>query len=340
MKWFTLLTLWLSLAAAGAAPKISVLETGELANPYGMAIGPDGALYVCDIGKHRIRRIDLKSGRAETVAGRDGQKGFSGEGGPAREAVLDEPYEVRFDREGNLYFVDMPNAVVERVDRKSGVLTRVAGTGQPGFGGDGGPAAKAQLRQPHSIAMAPDGALLICDTGNHRVRKVDLKTGIIETYAGTGEKAATPDGSPIGGTPLNGPRAIDFDRDGTLWLALREGNAIYRGDLKKGQWQRAAGTGEKGYTGDGGDPRAAKLSGPKGVACGRDGAVFIADTENHVIREIGHGVIRTLVGTGSRGGGIGAGIETGLARPHGVLAGIHGELFIADSENNRILVER
>ncbi len=107
---------------------------------------------------------------------------------------MNEPYEVVFDRDGNLFFTDMPEHVIRRIDRKTGIITTIAGTGQPGFSGDGGPAIKAQFRQPHSIALAPDGALLICDIGNNRIRRVDFKTGLIATFAGTGEKKPIPDG--------------------------------------------------------------------------------------------------------------------------------------------------
>ncbi len=234
----------------------------EINNPYGLTTGPDGALYFCEIGNHRVRRLDLKTNRITTVAG-SGQKGYAGDGGPALDALLNEPYEVRFDRGGNMFFAEMQNHVVRRVDAKSHIITTVAGTGTAGFAGDGGPAAKAQLRQPHSIAFDSDGRLLICDIGNHRIRRVNLQSGTIETWAGTGERKPTPDGAPIAGTPLNGPRAITADPDGNLYLVLREGNAVYRIDTHDGRIYHVAGTGESGYSGDGGPAKLARLSGPK-----------------------------------------------------------------------------
>ena len=219
----------------------------QVNNPYGLVVGPDGALYFCEIGNHRVRRLDLKTHTISTVAG-SGQKGYSGDGGPALQASLNEPYEVGFDAAGNMYFAEMQNHVVRRVDAKTRIITTVAGTGSPGFGGDGGPAAQAQLRQPHSIAFDPQGRLMICDIGNLRIRRVNLQTGTIETWAGTGERKPTPDGSPIAGTPLNGPRAIALDPDGNLYLALREGNAIYRIDPRAGRIYHVAGTGETGHT--------------------------------------------------------------------------------------------
>src|SRR5881398_1567405 len=242
---------------------------GQTNNPYGLVVGPDDALYFCEVGNHRVRRLDLKSHQLSTVAG-TGTKGYSGDGGPALQASLNEPYEVRFDKAGNMFFVEMQNHIVRRVDGKTKIISTVAGTGSAGFSGDGGPAAKAQFRQPHSIAFDSAGALLICDIGNNRIRRIDLKSGLIDTYAGTGEKKPTPDGAPLAGTPLNGPRAIALDPDGNLYLALREGNAVYRIDPKAGKIYHFAGTGEKGYTGDGGPAKQAKLSGPKGISWSSD----------------------------------------------------------------------
>jgi Gluconolactonase len=340
------LVLLAAVAATLSGQKIStVVGTGvpgfsdtQINNPYGLVIGPDAALYFCDIDNHVVRRLDLKTKRLTTVAG-SGEKGNSGDGGLATKAALGQPYEVRFDRQGNLYFVDMPNHVVRRVDKKTGIITTVAGTGEPGFSGDGGPAVKAQLRQPHSIAFDREGRLLICDILNHRVRRVDLKTGIIETYLGTGERKPTPDGAPIEGTPFNGPRAIDVDRDGNLYLVLREGNAVYRIDPKAKRVFHIGGTGQKGMSGDGGPAVSATLNGPKGVALSPDGSLYLADTENHAIRKIDlkTGIIRTVAGNGNRGDGPdGDPLKCLMNRPHGVFVARDGTVYIADSESHRI----
>src|SRR4051794_1315706 len=303
--------------------------TEKVSNAYGLTTGPDGALYICEIGNHVVTRLDLKTKELTVVAG-NRQKGFAGAGGLATDATLNEPYEVRFDKAGDLFFVDMQNSVVQKVDRKTKKLTTVAGNGTPGFSGDGGPATQAQFKQPHSIAFDREGGLLICDIGNNRIRRVDMKTGIINTFAGTGEKKPTPDGAPIAGTPLNGPRAIDVDAKGNLYLALREGNAIYRIDPSAKVITHIAGTGEKGYTGDGGPATQATLSGPKGVALSPDGGLYIADTESHTIRRIDlkDGTIRTVLGDGTKGP---------LSRPHGIFVDKSGVVFVGDSENNRVL---
>jgi sugar lactone lactonase YvrE len=267
-----------------------------------------------------------------TVVG-TGQKGYVGDGGPATQALVDEPYEIAFDKSGDLFFCDRPTHVIRKVDHKTQIITTVAGTGKEGYAGDGGPAIQAQFRQPHSIAFAPDGRLLICDILNYRVRSLDLAKGTIDTWAGTGQKGTAEDGAPLKGTPLDGPRALAIDQSGNYYLALREGNAVYRMDVKAGKLYRFAGTGEKGFTGDGGAAKAARLSGPKGVALGPDGSLYIADTENHAIRRVDkNGSISTVAGDGQRGEG------PRLARPHGVFVDGQGRVFVADSENNRILL--
>ena len=328
-----------------ATPAVTtILGTGvpgysdvQVNNPYGMVFGPDGALYFCDLDNQRIRRFDPKTRTVSTIAG-SGEKGYKGDGGPATQAALNMPHEIQFDRAGHLYIAERDNHVIRKVDATSGIISTVAGTGVPGFAGDEGPGVKAQLRQPHSIVLDRDGTLLICDIGNQRIRRLHLDTGIIDTYAGTGVAAETPEGAPVNGTPLRGPRTMAIGSDGDLYLALREGNAILRIDRRTQTLHRIAGTGEQGYAGDGGPAMNAKLGGPKGLAY-RTGELFVADTENHVIRRIdltSH-VITTVLGTGVRGDGP----ETSplgcrLSRPHGVLADGAGTLYVADSEAHRI----
>jgi DNA-binding beta-propeller fold protein YncE len=340
-----------AMLALAAGPKRIITIAGDgtpgysatqINNPYGLTIGPDGALYFCEVDNHRVRRLDLKTHKLSDVAG-SGHQGYSGDGGSALAASLNQPYEVRFDPAGNLYFVEMQNHVVRRVDAHTQVITTVAGAGAPGFSGDGGPATKAQLRQPHSIAFAPDGALLICDIGNHRIRRLDLNRGTISTYAGTGEPGPTPDGAPLAGTPLNGPRALAVDPQGNIYVVLREGNAVYRIDAKDSLIHLVAGTGEKGYTGDGGPARLAKLDGPKGIAYAPDGSLYLADTESHTIRRIDTrtGIIQTVTGTGERGDGPdGNPLACRLSRPHGIFVASDGAVYIGDSESHRIRVLR
>jgi DNA-binding beta-propeller fold protein YncE len=334
-------------AALAAKPAVTTLiGTGspglsdrEVNNPYGLVIGPDRALYFCDLDNQRIRRLDLRTRQTTTIAG-NGERGYSGDGGLATAASLNMPHEIRFDAAGNMYIAERDNHVVRRVESRSGLISTLAGTGAQGFSGDGGPASTAQLRQPHSIAIAPRGQLLICDIGNHRIRRVDLALGTIDTYAGTGERQPTPDGPMGARTPLNGPRTIVFDRDGDLYVALREGNAVYRVASKTQTIHHLAGTGEQGYSGDGGPARTATLAGPKGLAVG-GGRLYVADTENHVIRcvDLKTGIITTVLGTGQRGDGLESDpLQCLLARPHGVFVDADDSLYVGDSEAHRIRV--
>ena len=355
MKTITLLAaaVFAALIPGRAATVSTLIGTGmpgysqtQVNNPYGMTIGPDGALYWCDLDNQRVRRMDLATKRVTDIAGK-GQKGYAGDGGPATEALLSAPHELVFDAKGDLYFAERDNNVIRKVDMKSGIISTVAGTGMAGYSGDGGPATRAQLRQPHSVIRDRDGNLLICDLANHRIRKLHLDTGIIETYAGTGEGKPTPDGSPLTGTPVNGPRTMVLTPDGDLFLALREGNAIVRLDAKTKTWHRVAGTGESGYSGDGGPALNAKfggtmarLAGPKGMTLGPNNTLIVADTESQAIRKIdlASGVISTIAGTGVLGDGPEPDpLQCKLNRPHSVLfAG--GVLYIGDSEAHRILI--
>jgi len=313
----------------------------KLDQPFGIVRGPDRALYICDTNNHIVRRV-APDGAISTIAGA-GKRGYSGDGGPATKAELNEPYEVRFDRRGNMFFVERLNHVVRRVDAKTKTISTVAGVGKAGFSGDGGPAAKAAMTQPHSIQFDRQGDLYICDIGNHRIRRVDMKTGVITTFAGTGERAATRDGAKIEGTPLYGPRAMDFDKRGDMWLALREGNAVYKLDMKRGTIHHVAGTGQKGFTGNGGPAKQATLSGPKGISIAPNGNIYLADTESHSIRmiDLARGTIELVAGTGERGDGPdGDPLTCKMARPHGVFVDADGSLFVGDSEAHRVRVMR
>jgi streptogramin lyase len=345
----------LAFAAAPASPGMRTLAgTGEkgfagddgpavkakLADPSGLVIGPNKSVYFCDTANHAVRRI-APDGTITTVAATGGKSGYTGDGGPATQATLNEPYEVRFDKAGSLFVVERLNHCVRRVDGKTGVITTVAGTGKPGFSGDNGAATKAQLREPHSIQFGPDGALYIADVLNHRIRRVDLTTGVITTFAGTGEKKSPTDGAKLDGAPLHGPRALDFGPDGDLYVALREGNSIWRIDMKTRTLRRVAGTGKKGFAGNDGPALKATLNGPKGISVAPNGDVYIADTESHSIRYVDHGAgkIHVLAGTGEKGDGAnGPASECKLNRPHGVFVAADGTVLIGDSGNNRVRV--
>lgn len=310
----------------------------EVNNPYGVVVGPDEALYFCEVDEGRTRRIDLASGLMTTFAG-DGQALYRGDGVTARNASFSAPHEIRFDSAGNLFVVERDAHVVRRIDAQTKLVSTVAGTGVRGFSGDGGLAVEARLSSPHSIAFDASGRLLICDIGNGRVRSVDMHSGLITTLSGTGERAPTPDTGPLEGTPLRGPRSLDTDDQGNAYLVLREGNAVYQMNLEAQSLRRIAGTGNRGYEGDGGPALDANFNGPKGIAYSRqDHSLYIVDTENHAIRrlDLASGVVDTVLGTGRRGDGPdGDPLSCSLNRPHGVF--VHrGLVYVTDSESHRI----
>lgn len=322
---------------------VGTVEGFNIGDPFGVEFGPDGCLYVCEVRNHRILKVDLGSGEVVTVAG-TGMKGYSGDGGLAVNAQLNEPYEVRFANNGDVYFVEMMNHIVRKIDSRTKTISTVAGIGKAGFSGDGGSAIKAKLNRPHSIALDGLGGLFIADIGNHRIRKVDLKSGTIDSFAGSEKKRLPIDGGKVNGEPVLGPRAL-FIQEGAaekgeavLWVALREGNSVWKIDLNSPVWQLVAGTGKKGYSGDGNAAISATFNGPKGIAV-ESNQCFVVDTENQVIRKIDlkTGIITTIVGDGQKGGGGDGGIatEASLGRPHGVCVR-NGDVFIGDTLNHRV----
>jgi sugar lactone lactonase YvrE len=196
------------------------------------------------------------------------------------------------------------------------------------------------MSSPHSIALDGADNLYIADIGNHRIRKVDAKTGVITTIAGNGERKQPAEG-PAADRPMLGPRALFIDGD-TMWIALREGHAVWRMDLKSGMLRHVAGTGQKGFEGDGGPAKTATFNGPKGIAIGPDHCVYVADTENHAIRKIdlAPGTITTIAGRGpdhkgAEGDG-GPATRATMDRPHGICVGPGGAVYIGDTLTHRV----
>ncbi|MHC4994871.1 MAG: NHL repeat-containing protein [Planctomycetota bacterium] len=316
-------------------------DKAVVGQPFGVEFGPDGGLYICDVQNHRVHRWDPKTDERTLVAG-NGTRGYDGDGGPATAASLNEPYEVRFDAAGDMYFVEMKNAIVRKVDRRTGVITTVAGTGAVGFSGDGGPAVNATFNKPHSIVIRGDN-LYVADIGNHRIRRVDLTNGIVETIAGTGERKPPVDGSVAKGKPVVGPRALFIDGD-RMWVALREGHSVWILSLTDGRWTHVAGTGEKGFSGDGGSAKTATFNGPKGITATADGIAYVVDTENQVIRRIDskRDRVSTVAGVGPEARGWNgegkAAVKSWMDRPHGIGLGMKGDnaIYIGDTNNHRV----
>jgi DNA-binding beta-propeller fold protein YncE len=325
---------------AGYAGDGGPATKAALNNPFDVAFDAAGNLYLSDTFNHRIRRVDAKTGVITTVAGA-GAKGFSGDGGPATQAEMNEPYGIVLDRAGNLYFADRLNRRVRRVDAKTGVITTLAGDGSKAYSGDGGPAARAGLAEPNGVALDPAGLrLYIADVADHRVRVVDLATGTISTFAGNGKGRHEGDGGPSPAAAIFGARAVEVGPDGTVHILERGGNTLRAVDPKTGTISTVAGTGAKGNTGDGGPARAATFNGPKELAVDPSGNILIVDTENHSIRRIDArtGTVTTLAGNGQRGGSGDGGpaASAQLSRPHGVAVGPDGAVYVGDTENHRV----
>jgi DNA-binding beta-propeller fold protein YncE len=308
-----------------------------LNNPFDLAFDVTGNLFFADTYNHCIRRVDARTGTITTIAG-TGERGFSGDGGPATHALLNQPYGVVMDRGGKIYFADRLNGRVRRVDA-SGIVSTLAGDGCGKFSGDGGPAAEAGLAEPNGLALdAAEKKLFITDVADHRVRVVDLATGLISTFAGTGEGRHDGDGGPATRAGVFGARAVALAPDGALYIMERQGSSLRR--VRDGVIETVAGTGARGYDGDGSDARRAVFDAPKEMAVDAGGNVFVVDTENHVIRCIDAQtwVVTTIAGIGvaGSGGDGGPARQAELARPHGATIGPDGALYIGDSENHRV----
>lgn len=308
--------------------------------PFGVENGPDGALYITTVGSHRVLRLDRESGKITSVAG-IGRKGYSGDGGPATEAALNEPYEVRFDSRGNMLILEMVNHVIRRVDAKSGIISTIAGDGTAGDQGDGGLATLARFRHPHAICLDSNDNIYVSDLENHRVRRINAISGRIETIAGNGERGLPQEGGPAREQPLTSPQGIVV-RGGDLFVASVSGQSLWRLDLETNAIHHVAGHGKRGHTGDGGDPLMATFDGPRGMTISPEGVLYLAEGENNLIRAVDPAKksIRTVAGVGpndSEFNGDGANArKAAISQPHGVCIDADGALIFSDTKNHRV----
>jgi DNA-binding beta-propeller fold protein YncE len=277
----------------------------RLNNPFDLAFLPDGNVIFSDTFNHCIRRISIGDGVISTICG-TGERGFSGDGGPAKQALLNEPYGVVADRSGRVFFADRLNGRVRVIDTTGNIKTL------------------GEFVEPNGLALSPDQTrLFVADVAAHKVCVVDLDSGTIDTFAGTGEARHDGDGGPALEAAVFGARAVAFAPDGALYVMERQGSCIRR--IRNGVIETVAGTGERGYAGDGGDARLAVFNAPKEMAVGPEGDVYVVDTENHAIRRID---AKTWTVTT---------IASGLARPHGALVAPDGSVLVCDSEHHRVV---
>lgn len=284
------------------------------------------------------QQTDL-SGTVRYLVGVAAPKRYGGDGGPATEALLNFPTAVAVDAQGHLYIADTMNHRVRRVDVQTGIITTIAGTGQPRFSGDGGPADHAALNEPAALAVDAQGQLYIADQSNNRVRAVDLKTGMIRTVAGMGSAAYDGDGRPAAESSLAGPSGLAVEA-GTLYIADTFNSRIRSVDLVTGMIATAVGDGGSYRYQSPDDPPSSSVSRPSGIALDREGNLFLTDSDSHLIRrwERATGLLTRIAGTGSASsvGDGGRALEAGLCYPFGIVAAGERTLLIADTFNNRI----
>ena len=326
-------------------------DAAKVNEPFAVAFDAEGRMYGVEYTRgNRLFRIAKPAGstpQVEFVAGMfyvpAPKQSFPPDTATAANEVrFHGLHDVAIGYDGTVFVADTFNHRIRGFDPQSGTVRVVAGTGVSGFAGDGGPAVVAQFNQAYCGTLLPNlDGMLVADIGNSRLRRIDLVAGTVETIVGNGQRGKPVDGANALETPLAGPRAACQAKDGTIYLALREGNALV--EIKQGVVRtvvNAAGKG--GYGGDGGPGRDALLAGPKYVAFDRAGRVLIADTENHCIRRYdpATGTIELVAGTPPRGGAtVGKDLlSTQLLRPHGCCLDPEGRLVIADSDNDRIIV--
>ena len=336
---------WIIATAVGTGEKGYAGDGGPAAGallngPFDVGFDPPGNLYFSDTFNHCIRRVDARTGVITTCAGR-GEAGYSGDGGTATRARFNEPYGIAVDNAANIYVADRHNHCVRRIDGSSGIVTSFAGNGSSGFGGDDGPASRAGMVEPNGLALDPaQTRLFIADVADHRVRVVDLASGFIGTFAGTGEPEHSGDGGPATAAGIYGARAVKVATDGTVYILERQGSTLRAVDPQSGNITTIAGTGERGYGGDNGPALRAVFDAPKELAIDREGNLLIVDTENHAIRrvDLSTRTVATIAGSGRQGGNGDGGPARAAAldRPHGAAVSADGAIYIGDTNNHRI----
>jgi sugar lactone lactonase YvrE len=311
----------------------------SLGGPAGICLDKVGNLYIANLYTARISK--LLHDTLITIVDTAGISGYSGDGGLADTAALSNPIGVCLDTGGNLYITDVYYDVVRKVNVE-GFISTICGSGSGGFGGDGGPATMAQIETPHGTCIDRSGNLYVADFGNHRVRKMDLNSGIITTFAGTGTNSYSGDNGPAAQAELSFPSGVCTDLQGNIYIADYDNNRIRKVDGNSGIITTVAGNGNQNYNGDGGLATNASLNQPNSVFVANDGSIYISDFGNNVIRVVtGAGFIYTIAGSGLLGtyGNYGDGGKADTAKfegPTAISVDNSGNIFIADGGNSTI----
>jgi sugar lactone lactonase YvrE len=288
-----------------------------------------------------LQLADL-TGTVRFVVGK-GQSGrFYGDGGQAVQALLHFPSAVAVDRHGHLYIADTMNHRVRKVDVNSGIITTVAGTGHRRFNGDNGPAAIAAINEPVALVVDNFDHLFIADQGNHRVRMVELETGIITTYAGTGDAGYIGDGMKATDSALSGPSGLALCVDGNLYIADTFNNRIRRVDAGSGIIHTVVGDGGNYRYQEGTEGVSCSISRPHGITLDLENNILLTDSDSHLIRRWNRDkkIVTCVAGTGScgfNGDGVSP-IQSSLNFPFGVAVDTSGNIYIADTFNHRVRV--
>jgi hypothetical protein len=253
----------------------------NIENAYGVATDKDDNLYVMSRGHIKIFKVG-NDGIARRIVG-TGEMGFGGDSGPAIDAKISFANHLVVDPKGNLFIADTGNNRIRKVS-PDGIITTIAGSGEMGFGGDGGPAIEAQFAYPVAIAIDGQGNLYIADFNNHRIRKISTD-GIITSVAGTGKSEYNGDGRPALESQIGEPCGVAVDRSGYIYIGDQLNNRV-RVVTPTGIMYTVAGTGVRGYTGDGGPAEKAQTSNPDIIALDNEGNLYIPDHSNGVVRKL------------------------------------------------------